>query len=246
MIISHTRRFIFNKPMKTAGSSLEVCLYEYLGDGDIVGNNGAENLKLLRSRETKVQIREASHVALAEMVRGYGWKCIDYTHFTVVRNPWDRAVSLFYWRNPDYREAPLREARAEFQRWVGFGLRELENSSYSWMGYPIADVVLKYEMLNQGMRELSHDLGLETEVDMGAHRDKSGLRPGYSRAFTELYDEASWSLVGQVLAADAVMFGYSRDRPWGDLDLLKRFEGIAEPRRRQLKLEHDKAAKASE
>jgi len=246
MIISHTHRFVFNKPMKTAGSSLEVCLYGHLGDGDVVGNNGAENLKRLRSHGTNVQVRDASHVAMADLVRGYDWKCIGYTHFTVVRNPWDRAVSLFYWRNPEYREAPLRKARAEFQRWVGFGLRELENSSYSWMGYPIADVVLKYETLDQGIRVLSHDLALAEEVDMGAHRDKAGLRPDYSRSFTELYDEASWSLVGLVLAADVALFGYGRDRPSGDLDLLKRFEGVAEPRRRHLKLEHDKAAKAGD
>lgn len=241
MIISHKNRFVFNKPMKTGGSSLELCLYPYLGDEDVIGNNGKENLAVLRDLGCKARIDKRSHEPMEALVRAYDWKCVEYTHFTVVRNPWDRAVSLFYWRNEEMRGAPHVEARDEFRKWVRFGLRELTNGTCDWAGYPIADVVVKYEDLRTGMMELSRMLGIEPLIDTDAHRDKSGLRPDYSRAFMDLYDDETWALVGLVQSFERTLFDYSYERPQGSLNSLATFRDNAFRRRRQLKIEHDKA-----
>ncbi len=245
MIISHSHGFVYNKPMKTAGSSLEVCLYSHLQDGDVVGDNGPENMALMRALKRRIKVQAKSHVSMSEMVRTYAWPCVKYTHFTVVRNPWDQAVSLFYWRNPRFRDADLAETQTEFRRWVRFGLRELDKFNFTWGQYPLADLVVKYEALKEGMVEVSKVVGLDPPLDTSSFFDKATVRPRHSRNFTELYDDETWDLVGMVRAQDVSLFGYSRAAPQGNAAVLRDFTTVARERRRHLKIDHDKLRKGT-
>ncbi len=100
MIISHKHRFIFTKPRKVAGTSVEVALSKFCGPDDIITENVSSK-----------DIDEDSYTDYARNHQGYFnhmragrikqkigkriWN--DYFVFTIVRNPWDMVVSRYFW-----------------------------------------------------------------------------------------------------------------------------------------------------
>lgn len=101
MIISHRHRFIFLKPRKVAGTSVEVALAEHCGPEDVITPIGAYNPAWDRDRYQAVGRKWPGlrrHATLAEARRWVGeevWR--SYFTFTVVRNPWDLVVSQYHW-----------------------------------------------------------------------------------------------------------------------------------------------------
>ena len=106
MIVSHAHRFIFLKPRKVAGTSIEVALAPFCGPQDILtpvtdfvpgvghevyeqphrNDDGCYNHML--PREIARELDQRGQAA--------AWR--GYRKVTVVRNPWDMLVSQFYWQ----------------------------------------------------------------------------------------------------------------------------------------------------
>jgi hypothetical protein len=103
MIISHSKKFIFFKPLKVAGSSVEACLAKHCGEEDVLTgsdidyerqqfdyvsrNNFDERGKPIFHMHTSPQ--------LLYSMTDNTWD--DYFKFTIVRNPWEMTVSYFWW-----------------------------------------------------------------------------------------------------------------------------------------------------
>lgn len=233
MIISHEHGFVFVKPMKVAGSSVENAIYPILDDRDLVGNNGPDNLKILRGLGKACKVRGVSHASVEEMVHQFRRRIMAYKFVSVVRNPWDRAVSLFYWRNQHMRSRPIEEVRTSFQNWVCSGRVNFEHvGSPFWRGYPAVDLLVKYEQLDKGFVEVSRRLELPEVIDTTKHLDKAGLRPESSRAFDALYNDETWEVVALLGAREIRIFGYSRECPQGNDSYLAEFD--AAPIRRRI------------
>ncbi len=119
MIISHKHRFIFFKPIKCAGTSIEVSLIPALGKDDIMTGTAYQeelqieninysprnNLKLVGIQKIPGQ---ESHIVTAEpiyhshtpptVLREITSDSLqDYFKFSIIRNPWDMLVSFFWW-----------------------------------------------------------------------------------------------------------------------------------------------------
>jgi len=111
MIISPTKGFVFFKPMKTAGSSVEFALALSCGPDDLVVGGAAgieqdsgflqQNNEYYDEIEKKIMTRFHTHTtpellkkritpALFEKYEKYSW-------ITMTRNPWDTAVSFYWW-----------------------------------------------------------------------------------------------------------------------------------------------------
>ena len=89
MIISHKYKFIFIRPPKIAGISMEAALAQHLGPRDIITEGSA-------ARNFKDYY---DHISPRRVKRKMGKKIWDsYFKFTVVRNPWDYLVSLYWHR----------------------------------------------------------------------------------------------------------------------------------------------------
>ena len=94
MIISHKYKYIFICPRKVASSSVEYNLVKTCGEQDIITRvpQGLENVK------AKVEKRFNAHPlpsSIKEYVGKDVWK--SYFKFTIVRNPYDFVVSMFWW-----------------------------------------------------------------------------------------------------------------------------------------------------
>lgn len=220
MIISHKHRFIFIKAMKVAGSSLELALYDHLVPGDLAipMSVGRERL-----RQRGVSLRRArldgaedlvsqlkNHSPLTDLIEGAGAQLTDYTVFAVERNPWDRAVSLFYWRHKGLRDADPYEVKSTFKKWLGACRFRSSFDKISVGGYCGADFLVRYERLQEGLDLLADKLRLDGQIDVNAFSEKRGIRPSTSLAFEELYDEQSWELIDLVAAREAKLMGYGK------------------------------------
>lgn len=148
-LVSHAHEFIFLKTKKTGGSSLEMLLEPYCAPPGhlvvhettgLVSEYGIVGVRVLpdviqqlkdegrmphavarRRDESEYRINWFSHMPAAKVRRAIGGETFDrYLRVTAVRNPFARAVSLFYyWKSigklgPELDLTNTREAFREF------------------------------------------------------------------------------------------------------------------------------------
>ncbi len=101
MIISHRHKFIFLKPQKVAGTSVEVALAQHCGEDDIVTSISAFNRNWDEDRYTHPGKEWAGydrHATLNQVRKRLGRELWDaYFKFAITRNPWDLVVSQYHW-----------------------------------------------------------------------------------------------------------------------------------------------------
>lgn len=223
MIVSHSKKFIFIKSAKTAGTSLEAALSNYCGGRDIVTPLG--DYEFNRDETGRWVHRPMNFegfqqhdwgITIRDRVGPDVWR--EYFKFSIARNPWDRVVSLFTWktRNDPPPAAPKRllgrlglphdemaETRARFAEFVR-GPWETNDRFYIIDGELCVDYVIRYERLAEDTLEVCRRIGLPP---IELPRLKSGFRPGH-RHYSEYYDEATRKLVGERHHHDLRLFGY--------------------------------------
>lgn len=101
MIVSHKEKFIFLKPRKVAGTSVQLALTEHCGDEDIITRMTAFSADFDEQHYTDPARNYegwTTHMLPEDIKKKVGeevWN--SYTKITIVRNPWDRLVSQFLW-----------------------------------------------------------------------------------------------------------------------------------------------------
>ena len=181
MIISHKHKFIFIKTKKTAGTSIEIALSQVCGEEDIitglpredeqvresVGGKGPQHTAIpvgkytLRERFRYLrkgqQARLVNHTRAGRVRKFIGRRIWNqYYTFCFDRNPWDKAVSLYYWRTRNDK------ARPEFSQFLRSGkAHTLSNFKiYSVWAKPAVDQVYKYEELDTALADIARKTGL--------------------------------------------------------------------------------------
>jgi hypothetical protein len=183
MIISHKYKFIFLKTSKTAGTSVEIALSKFCGPDDVIttissedektraelGYPGPQNhtssiwgytfgdiLKIIWKRRKKM--RFYNHIP-ARKVKAYVgdevWN--SYYKFCIERNPWDRVVSYYYWRN---KTAP-RPTIAEFIN--SRKIKTLKNRGirvYTINNKIAVDKICKFENLSEELETVRKHVGI--------------------------------------------------------------------------------------
>lgn len=247
MLISHHYRFVLIKPRKMAGTTVELALSPFLMPGDLATRIGAEETMRVVAEGVHVgpirrragvlrrplRLRDHSPLSRARKVvpQTRGYRVI-----AICRNPWDRAVSQFFWsmRRTDIRTAPLADQKAAFirytHRWGPRGWLEhvygrkrqrlLDSAHlYSVAGGPRPDYVIRFEALNADLGRLRDWLGLPDTPSAQGIRTKAESRPR-TRNWTQFYDEATRVLVAQECAREIALFGYDfegRQMPRGPI-----------------------------
>lgn len=233
MIVSHKHKFIFIKTSKTAGTSVEIALSKYCGPDDIItpialddektrselGYPGPQNFKgssssgvisgLLKKLGKKKQYQFYNHMPAKEVKAGIdddAWN--DYFKFCIERNPWDRVVSLYYWRSKKKENPPAisdyisSKAPHSLKR-KGIGL-------YTINGEVVVDKVCLFENLAEELEEVRKRVGLPEPLELP--RAKSQFRPDKKKGYQELFGEEQEMRIAELFADEIKLFGYSFEK----------------------------------
>ncbi len=228
MIISHSHKFIFIKSEKTAGTSIEAVLSEYCRDNDIVvpindfrHNRNEKGEFTHRSMNADEEYRTIGQHVDAKTIRrkvpADVWN--SYFKFSIIRNPWDRTISDFFWKR---RQDPAIAPRKRFYHHLGVPFNELaqirkpfneflmsdefENNDRFYIidDQLCVDFVVRYESLLEDLGEVCKRIGLPS-VDL------PNLKTGFRQKrhhYSEYFDEENKAIVAEKHKNDIRLFGY--------------------------------------
>lgn len=229
MIISHQNKFIFIRIPKTASTSVEVAFSAICGPKDIIsgvsfhndreneiaGYEGEKNqaslqisplAQLLRklTGQPEIDYKHASAKIIKASLPAAQWN--SYFKFCFVRNPFDRAVSLYYWRMKNW-EKKHTEARPSVNDYI----LSLENEKLStWHRYTIngkvaVDYVARFETLQGEIDTICQRLGLAPIL---LPQTKSNIRKDRS-PYQELLNNDSRGKIESACKKEMTEFGYN-------------------------------------
>ena len=229
MIVSHKHKFIFIKTAKTAGTSIEIALSEFLGDDDVItviseedeamrqelGFRGPQNTRIPMRRYTLADWKRAlrsrkplhyfNHMP-ASRVRHYVGEEVwnSYFVFCFERNPYDKAISRYFWRTK--REA-VRPSLADY-------LRNTRHTLISdWHLYTIDDEVAvdfvgRYERMEEDLEKVRQRIGLPSKLVLP--RAKGAYRQD-RRHYSDFLSADERALIESECAREFEEFGYTFD-----------------------------------
>jgi len=226
MIISHRHKFIFNKTHKTAGTSIEIALSGICGDKDVItpitpedqkvreelGFRGPQNIhvpitnysfrELLLSAIYRKRKKYRRHMSCEDIKQNVSKSIWDsYFKFSIVRNPYDRMVSLYYWRGGD----------KEFGSIYKFLNSDKLNRFHSFEKYSIdgeiaVDKVYRFENLGYFLQDLSQQLKLKEPLKLPDYKAKSHTRK--VKDYRDVLDEKSITIIQNLFAREFEHYGY--------------------------------------
>lgn len=225
MIVSHRHRFIFVRTRKTAGTSVEIGLSKFCGPDDIItrdaddalrrelGYPGPQNdggipwtaytfseWRRFLTRGERARFKNHTPAARIRALVGEEiWR--SYYKFAIERDPWDKAISLYYWRTRDQQP---RQPLLEFLQKVG--ARSLSNAHiYMIDGELAVDRVITYENLATQLEEIRQHLALPEPVTLP--RAKSTHRTEKSH-YSDLIGEAERAVIDATCRREIDLLGY--------------------------------------
>ena len=231
MIISHSNKFIFIKSFKTAGTSVEAALSKYCSGSDIVtplndyrhnrDENGEFIHKAMNAEEfielNLPNLQHADALTIKGKVSPEVWD--NYFKFSITRNPWDMAVSYFFWER---RRDPALKPKRKFFHYLGVPFNELiqlkklfsedvkrtkwpnNDSFYIINDQCCVDFVIRYEKLYEDLDEVCKRVGLP---NITLPRLKGGIRQ-IGHHYSNFYDEESKAIISERFKNDIRLFGY--------------------------------------
>ena len=216
MILSHAHRFIFLKTNKTAGTSTEIALSKFCGPDDVITPISPED-ELLRGklgfsapqnyacqRAGSEEVTFYNHMPAAEIRAAIDpaiWH--GYFKFCVERNPWDRMVSLYYWR---CRSEPRPSIQEFLDSDVPADLKRRGSEIYTIDGKVVVDHIVRYENLDAELEDIRLRLGIPERLVLP--RAKSRFREG-GRDYREILGHAERDAIAAMFSEEITRFGYS-------------------------------------
>ena len=236
MIVSHSHKFIFIKPRKVAGTTIELKLSPFLQAGDYATpiEPQEEPLRVcekgvyigkIHNKKLGLPLRLRDHSTLKKAYLVLENKVQNYLIISACRNPWDRAVSQFFWsyRKRNIINEKFSIQKTEFNRftkiygpqnWINliYG-RKRQRTLNSCHLYKInkkiaANFVIRYEHLEKDFSALRQFLNLPEEKNSKNYNAKSVSRPNQSREWQNFYFEDTKELVRQCCNEEIQLFNY--------------------------------------
>ena len=228
MIISHQNKFIFIKTAKTAGTSIEIGLSQFCHSNDIVLGLSAEdtlvrqklgisphlnttapysNYKfndwkklLLKCRRKRLPFRRHSH---ASEIKSYLGDEIwgKYFKFCFERNPFDRAISFYFWNTrtlsvkPDINTFLQSKSKRELSNW----------ENYTINNQVAVDIVGRYECLDDELAKVIERLGFPKFILPTVN--KNSLRTNREH-YSHILSPETRAHVENICAHEIDTFGY--------------------------------------
>lgn len=221
MLLSHVHHFIYTKTLKTAGTSVEI----YFEEACLPTSNG-----MVRGHQIAETITPAgiigyrgpdptgstwyNHMPAGE-IRGLTGPEIwtSYYKFCVVRDPFDKLVSLWWFNNAKqglrYDHGDFARIRADFSRWcVGHVPHAIDRDKYLIDGCVAMDYFIRYESLLEGLEQVCRHVGYGFRPRaLGTFKSDSRLS---RQPFAAYYERSAIAAVEEAFGWELDYFGYRR------------------------------------
>jgi len=187
-MISHKCKFVFVHINKTGGTSIEEILK-----------------KLSRNLNGKHHFIQ-EYRKLADAKHGFE----NYFKFTIVRNPWDRLLSNYFYKKLNYNNL-IQDL--SFKKWItnscdrnySFENCLSRHTQLDWIvdenGEVVVDFIGKFENLQEDFDTICDKIGIPRQKL--PHKNKSK-----HKHYTEYYDDETRAIVAEKYAKDIEYFGY--------------------------------------
>lgn len=217
MIISPGRKYVFVHIPKTGGTSLALALENRAMKDDIlIGDTQKARRRRKRIRNVRTKGRLWKHSTLCDIDGLLPEEALaGLFAFTLVRNPWDRAVSYYHWLREQTFAHPAVElaARLEFAAFITHPhtMASLEATpARSYMlgadGVEKCDAYIRIENFPEDAAVLFRHLGFEFAL--------TRENPSHRHAdFRSYYSDETARVIARVCAQDIDRFGYTFDDP---------------------------------
>lgn len=216
MPISHVHRTIFVHIPKTAGTSVESVLGMH-GDKADIGVRPYFNQEADREHLYGQDLQHMTAADLKQVLQHDG-VFERYFKFTIVRNPWDRLVSVFAWTNQKWAkgqeltdaefEASVRQLHAMFITARASG-QALRVGPHWWPQVHflvdrdrklLVDFIARHENLAADWERIRQKIGIQADLPL---RMRSHHRP-----YQSYYNDATRAMVAEIYAEDIAALSY--------------------------------------
>lgn len=189
MILSHKNKFIFIKTNKTAGTSIEIALSKFCGPDDIITPVNPEDEEIRRSMGfpgpqnylspmsgvglcgiakemsgPEKKSRFYNHMnakAVKALIKKEEWE--SYFKFCFERNPWDRVISLYYWR---YKSEPRPTISQFVNSDEPLRLKKKGRELYTIDGKIVVDRICRFENLANELEVVRKHVGIPEPLEL--------------------------------------------------------------------------------
>ena len=212
MLISHRKKFIYTKTVKTAGTSVEsyfekYCMPEgewefahlrdeHVSEAGIIGYRGF-------SRDQATWFNHMPARKIREKIGDATWN--EYFKFCVIRDPFDKLVSRFYAWGTDSGKADV--SIDTFRQWIRSESIVFDRNKYLIDEEPCIDYFIRYENLAEGVAEVCRKLDIPFEAE-SIPTLKIGNR-NREIPLSDYYDDESIEIVARIYRFELETFGYT-------------------------------------
>ena len=228
MIINHTHKFIFIKTQKTASTSIEIALSGLCTKDDVLtpisvsDESVRKELGYLSPINYKIPFRFYSkrdlvvflisgkrkayynHMSCSEIKNLIGDnKYDDYYKFCFERNPYDKAISLFYHQGGFKKWDSIEQFIKDGELGVIKGFDQ-----YTINKIIAVDDIFKFENIPEALIKISNKLNLKETLKLPKKRLKSQFRKD-KRPYKEVLSEKEKNLIDSIWAREKHLMGYN-------------------------------------
>src|SRR5687768_4779420 len=204
-MISHSHQCIFVHIPKCGGTSIENVIWpEPRNTSDLW-------MGFVSKFHNKYQTGGLQHLIAIQIWEEVGEAVFNsYFKFTIVRNPWDKAISQYFYmrQRPDLREYIGMKEDDPFKVYLGLTRKKLHvqwEKQHKFFkdhnGETMVDYIGRLETMQQDTSNIFERLGIKSEVlHVNATRHQH---------YSEYYDDESMEMVGEMYKEDIEILGYS-------------------------------------
>ena len=208
VLISHIYKFIYIKNSKVAGTSVESFFDQFCVDPNQkhIFKHSTTIVKskfgIIGSRLRNGKIWQ-NHMSATDIKKHKEKEFDTYLKFCVVRNPYDTAVSKYFWRNQNKRYKSFKEYIKK-----SFICEPSQFKRYSINRKSVCDYHIRYEHLHEDIVELCKILNITNYDLKDLPNFKSGFRDK-SKHYSQFYDDETKKLVYEKCKEEFELFNYT-------------------------------------
>jgi hypothetical protein len=218
VLISHVHRTVFVHIPKTAGQSIETVFLDELG----LTWDQRDQVLMLPNDDARVGPPRLAHLTADEYVRhGHlsAERFASYFTFSLVRNPWDRALSMYkYQQRHDptstqtLSDFVIRRLATRMWRHRYWWVRPQTEYIYDDADRTLVDFVGRFERLDEAFATVSERVGLRTDrlPEVNVSSEPAGVAEvaEVPASLAERYDDRAAAAVASLYERDIALLGY--------------------------------------